>query len=263
VSNLRNQIRKLKPFNEQKAAQFLAQAGVPFNEKICSHVEGLIKSYPEASLFNISVVESLIWARYARREKRFYGLGLDFLEKGSNQIFKETKNLAWRFGPDKLEKVLKSWKILLDELSPIKLFRDFSLRELSEFQHKQAHGKADILSKTKKLPQMGPWIFCGPFKILGAYRKDLWEDKNLDKILMPLGFQVIRGLRFLRRQGCLNIDTQLLIEEEPSFGMDAMGTVFIAQDFQKGLAALAGSRILHINSGLFELGKGKAEGCID
>lgn len=252
INNLREEIKSIKPFSEQKVALILAREGELTNEKIHFRTEELINLYPKISFFILSVSESLIWAKYAKDIKRFFKLSIEYLAKEDKTLFEEIENLAWRFGPAKLATVLKSWKILLNELEISKFSHLFSLKQLLFFQQ-EALNKALIFSKRGQIPQIGAWIFCGPFKILAAYKKDIWSEFDLDEISMPLGFQVIRGLQFLKKIGC-NISIELLEEEEPSLHT-GMGTVYIAQDFQKRLAKLAKSRVLHINSGLFKLGE--------
>jgi len=251
-TSLREKIKAIKPFSEQKIALILDQTGKLTNEKIHSRITELTNLYPKIPLFILSISESLIWARYAKDTRRFLKLSLDYLMKGEETIFEEMGNLAWRFGPEKLETVLRSWKILLNELEISRLVHLFSLKQLVTFQQ-DALNKAASLSKIGRIPQIGAWIFCGPFKILVAYRKDIWREPDLDEMWMPLGFQVVRGFRFLRTIGC-NIPIELLNEEEPKLLM-GMGTVAIAQDFQKKFSKLAKSQVFHINSGLFKLGE--------
>jgi len=251
-TSLREKIKSIKPFSEQETALMLAQAGELMSEKIHSRMQRLINLHPKIPLFTLSISESLLWARYAKDTKQFLKLSLNYLTKGDEKIFEEIGDLAWRFGPEKLETVFRSWKILLSELEISKLLHLFSSKQLLIFQQ-EALNKALTLSKIGRLPQIGAWIFCGPFKILAAYRKEIWDDFELDEILMPLGFQVIRGFRFLKTIG-YNIRVGLLNEEEPSL-ITGMGTVYIAQNFQKRFANLVQSRILHINSGLFKLGE--------
>lgn len=240
-------------------AVLLAQAGEPFNERIHFRTKNLIEHYSEEPIFSLAVVESLIWARYAKDKKRFFDLALNYLRMEDDQVFKEAKNLAWRFGPESLKTILRSWKSLLDELRPVGLPQHFSSKELAKFQQDYVLTKANKLVGISRLSQIGPWVFCGPFKILAAYRRDLWSDPGLDDVWMSLGFQVIQGLRFLSRQGFKDINLELLNEEEPGL-IAGLGTVVLAQKFQKKLADFAESRVLHINSGLFELGKRESDG---
>lgn len=251
---LRNKIKSVKPFSEGKGSLILAQAGEAMNREIHVRMKQLTGLYPKTPFFTLSIPESLIWARYAKREKYFFELSLDYFIKGNELIFKEIERFSWRFGPEKLETVLRSWKTLLNELEISKMLQSFSPKNLSIFQQYSLN-KAVNLSKIRKIPQIGAWIFCGPFKILVAYRKDIWNNPQLDDIWMPLGFQVVRGLRFLQQTGW-NVPLELLYEEEPNL-LEGMGTVAIAQNFQKSLANLAKSRVLHINSGLFKLGEEK------
>ena len=251
ADNLRDKIKLTKPFSEEKVALILAQTGKITNEEIHSRLETLIDKYPKVPLFILSIIESLTWAKYAKHNKTFFKLSLDYFTKENEQVVKKAEKLAWRFGPEKLEAVLKSWKILLSELEISKILHLFSLKQLFHFQQ-SALDKAANLSKMRAIPQIGAWIFCGPFKILAAYRKDIWNEPDLDEIWMPLGFQVVRGLRFLKQIGC-SIPLELLHDEEPNL-LEGMATVVIAQNFQKQFANLAESRVLHINSGLFKLG---------
>jgi hypothetical protein len=251
-SELKNKVKSSGSISE--VALFLGKTGVPFNEKIYLCVKKLITSYPKIPLFTLAIVESLIWARYAKDRKHFFDLAINYLIRGDEQIFNKINDFAWRFGPEKLKAVLESWKILINRLEISKILHLFSSKQLFTFQQ-NALNEAANLYKIKKIPQIGAWIFCGPFKIISAYRKDLWNGLDLDEIWMPLGFQVVRGLRFLKQKG-YDIPIELLKEEEPGL-LEGMGTVMIAQNLQKHFAKLAKTRLLHINSGLFQLGEEK------
>jgi hypothetical protein len=91
-------------------------------------------------------------------------------------------------------------------------------------------------------------------------RRDLWNEEALDELYMPLGLEVDRGFGALKRQG-FAVPKALLptrIGRECDF-MGGMARLVEAQRFQQTLARSARIRVLHINSGLYELGVEAAE----
>ncbi|HUD44137.1 MAG TPA: hypothetical protein VMR41_01200, partial [Patescibacteria group bacterium] len=113
-----------------------------------------------------------------------------------------------------------------------------------------------VSHEKEEIKGIGAWILLAPYKILACYRTDLWKDAALDTVLFPLGFQVIRGVKFLHKEGLRVSYYDDLYEDEKSLGID-LGTTALVQGYEAELADIADSRILHINSGLFKLGAGK------
>jgi len=106
---------------------------------------------------------------------------------------------------------------------------------------------------------IGPWLFCAPFKILTCYRKSFWLDGKTDEIRMPLGLEVVRGFEKLiakKTQYTQGIDASMFSEEEGGL-LEGMATVEIAHGITKKIAQAVGSRALHVNSGLYLLGRGE------
>ncbi|MCB9813146.1 MAG: hypothetical protein H6772_01935 [Pseudomonadales bacterium] len=69
------------------------------------------------------------------------------------------------------------------------------------------------LYRKKELKHFGAWTLLAPFKIMAVYRTDLWDNENLDDLTMPLGFQMVKGLKWLKAQG-MDIDDKMLVSEE-------------------------------------------------
>jgi len=117
----------------------------------------------------------------------------------------------------------------------------------------------DQLRKQGFIYGIGPWLFCAPFKIVAAHRRELWNDPALDGVLMPVGLEVNRGVRKLIRQRTSwtkGIDENMIGEEEGDL-MEGMGTVALVQDLSKKIARSFDSRVIHVNSGLYLYGRGE------
>ena len=86
----------------------------------------------------------------------------------------------------------------------------------------------------------------------------MWTHDRVDEILMPLGLEVIRGIKKLKRQKYSyseTIEIGSLSEEEGDIA-EGLGTVHIVQAMSKQIARDVNSIVLHINSGFWKLGAG-------
>lgn len=255
---LRSKIKNLKPITKQKVALLLADEGKPFNEDIAERVEGYLQDYPNASLFVISIIESFIWAEYVKRHKTTFDLAVGYFTNNDNAILNELDKILWRYEESHFTPLLKSWKLILEKANLKKLPDKFNAHNLYEFQRYVHQQVVSPLYHSKQIQRISAWTFLAPFKIMAAYRIDLWKDNKLDDVLMPLGSQVIKGLQLLHKQGVPIQSYEFIYEEERGLETD-MGTTTMVQDFEKTLASSADSRVLHINSGLFLLGGGSEE----
>lgn len=102
---------------------------------------------------------------------------------------------------------------------------------------------------------VGPWLAFAPHKILAILRDEWWREPSLDEVVQPLGGPVMRALRILIKDGF--IDTvpfagRYKDSDEP--GIEAFGDLYLAHDAQRILARAAGTNVLQINGGLYQLG---------
>lgn len=243
MNSIRN---KIKNITIEKVSPILASKGEEFNKEIS--LDKLYRKHPSESIFKLAITESLIWSYLSIRKKDYDEIVLEWLNKGEGESL---LNYSERYGLEILQNVLVGWHTILQETGGLK--SNFNYKELKEFQEKVINISVDLYNKNK-LHHFGSWILCSPFKILLCHRKDLWKNSDIDEIYMPLGLQVIRGLQYLSRKG-LSIDRNIFTPEDNVTLSNSMSIVILAQNFQKELAKNCDSRVIHINSGLFCLGK--------
>lgn len=246
MNSVRNEIDKIKDITIKKVSPILVSKGEEFNKEIS--LDKLIRKYPSESIFKLAITESLVWSYHAKRKKSYDEVVLKWLKKGEDE---SVNKYVWRYGLEALQNVLVSWYNILQELGDLK--NNFNCKELKEFQRKVIDISVSLYNKNK-LYHFGSWILCSPFKILVGHRKDLWKDSDIDEIYMPLGLQVIRGLQYLSRRS-LSMDKSIFTLDENIGLSDGMSIVIMAQNFQKKIARYCNSKVIHINSGLFCLGK--------
>jgi hypothetical protein len=100
---------------------------------------------------------------------------------------------------------------------------------------------------------LGPWTFHAAFKILLIHERSLWTDEQIDAIGLPTGgesgkYSFERGWNALQALG-------LVGAMQPSVNFaEGMRRATQAHAKVVDLAARAGSRALHVNSGIYVLG---------
>jgi len=228
-----------------KVAGNLAIAGEDVVDSIYDDIRVYFDKYPNASSLSIVIAESLIWAFYAKRENEFYKLVIDYLDKDDKGIFDRLDDFQHRYEVEKLGTILRSWKQIFDKYALGQIPRNYTIDNLLNYQKK-------LIPLVSKYPLIGAWTILSPFKALICLQPRQYKNEKLDNLLMPLGSQVIKGLKFLRRNG---FDVPAIEHEDET----DMGTVYVAQKFQVGLAKEANSSVLFINSGLYKLGKSKED----
>jgi hypothetical protein len=236
-------------------AQTLAKNGYIFDNEIQQQTRFYVKEFAKVDLFLIAMLQSLTWTGHAIDKANYFKKALDFLKTGSKQALLSLSECAGRYGTEHLQSTLLNWKKLYGELDvPLNISKS-RLKEIILFQN-TSFKIACKEKRENKITGIGAWLFCAPFKILLNYRRDLWNQDHIDDVWMPLGLEVIRGVKkIIRKQYSYSdfVDMGILSEEEGDI-IEGLGTVHIVQAMCKEIAKDANSIVLHINSGLWKLG---------
>lgn len=238
-------------------AKSLANSGYGFDREIQQWTKDLVKAFPKANLFSLAIVQSLTWTGHAIEKVKYFEKTLDFLSTGSEPALSGLSECAGRYGREQLKSTLFNWRKLCNELGIPSDISKLSLEEIILFQNTSL--KTACMARRKgRVMGVGAWLFCAPFKILLCFRDELWTHDRVDEILMPLGLEVIRGIKKLKRQKYSyseTIEIGSLSEEEGDIA-EGLGTVHIVQAMSKQIARDVNSIVLHINSGFWKLGAG-------
>jgi len=245
--------------HEIELAEKLAKHGKEMNLGISASQENLFVDPHSADWFTMAIAECLIWTGHAVRVDHYFEVIARYLTLGNTKALEEMDVFAGRFGPDKLISAVRGWKSILTNLYVPDVSRT-DAHGLCEFQ-RTCMETALRLFYEKELRGVGAWLFCAPFKIVVAWRKEFWERQELDDLLMPLGLEVNRGLQKLIRQRATygqNLTKEHLSEEEGTLP-DGLATVYMVQDMSRKIASIANTRVLHVNSGLYLYGADEFE----
>jgi hypothetical protein len=242
---------------EEQLAQRMAERGEEMNLEIFSHQNRLFRIFRNKDYFAVAIANAFTWTGHAVEQDNFFKFAIDYLTTGNITSLRKAEAFSGRFGPEKLSSGLQGWKSISDQLGS-QNFLSCDDRRLHDIQE-ECFLIANRLLDQRQISGIGPWLFCAPFKIVAAHRKDIWKSESLDEVLMPLGLEVVRGVRKLIQQGCTytqGLDKSMLSEEEGGL-VEGMGTVMLVQGMSKKIAQISRTRVLHINSGLYLYGKGE------
>jgi len=237
----------------------LARRGEHMSLEICSDQQDLIDIYGIDNYFAVAVANALTWTGHAIRHDAFYASAVDYLCTGSLVSLSRAEAFSGRFGVERLNDALRSWKLSLDKMSSvIQAIHSCGAEELYAIQQNCLTTISQLLDQ-RQISGIGPWLFCAPFKIVAAHRRDLWSSESLDEVWMPLGLEVVRAVRNLIRSGYTYFRGLYLgmLDEEEGGLKEGLGTVLLVQNGSKKIAQIAKTRALHINSGLYLHGRGE------
>lgn len=257
INDLQAKLEHFDPLTENDAAKFLASSGEEVNEKISETFNKYLQEFSSTNPLILAILESSIWAGYAKRIDNFFKMGANFLEKGDEGIFLNLNDFIKRYEAGKLKSLLKSWKKILERIQSNIPPREYSAKDLVALQRKLPEEILKLAGQ-KGLPQIGAWMLYCPFGVLAISKNSLWKDPELDNLLIPQGQQVIKGRLFLQKLGLKNALLELPESYETDL-MSGLNTAFLGHEFEKKLADLSQSRVVHINSGLYLLGGGKED----
>ncbi|MCL0065295.1 hypothetical protein M1N79_00170 [Dehalococcoidia bacterium] len=242
---------------EESLAKRLAEQGEEMNLEISSDQDYLIRTSNGSDYFPGAIANAFTWTGHAVSEEAFFEFAINYLTTGKMASLSTTEAFSGRFGPERLTSALQGWKAIMNGLGEQDVL-SCDAQGLYNIQQQCLDIVYRLLNQ-RRILGVGPWLFCAPFKIIAAHRKDLWKSESLDDILMPLGLEVVRGIRKLIQHGCTyaqGLDESMLSEEEGGL-MEGMGTVALVQGVSRKVAQISKTRVLHINSGLYLYGKGE------
>lgn len=248
--------------NEIENAALLTDEGKGLNRNIAIGMNDTAKEYESEDIFVLSILMGLSIAGYANWDDNYIANGLEYFTSGKKRSLKGILKSNQRFGPERLQDAVHMWREIYCKYA-VNNNIDFAVCDIKNI----VAGQKDMLKIACRLLDedevkgVGPWLFCFPFKTLVAYRIKLWDKRGCNDLLMPLGLEVIRGIRKIIRKKLeytQGYDTSLFQEEEGGL-KEGMGTVYLAQGLLQKIALLAGSNVMHVNSGLYLLGSGDIE----
>ncbi|MFC1708820.1 hypothetical protein ACFL2J_01995 [Candidatus Omnitrophota bacterium] len=239
-------------------ATSLASNGKDLDCEIQKRTRELIKDFPNLDPFLIAIAQSLIWTNHAVDKENYFRKALDFLNSGSDKSLSGLSKCFGRYGLESLNATLFNWRKLYGEFNaPLDILKS-PLEEVILFQQTSLK-IACVARKNRRVMHIGAWLFCAPFKMILCLRDDLWKHDRINEVLMPLGLEVVRGVKKMMRghySYAQYVDTGDLSEEEGDI-IEGLGTVQIVQAMCKTIAKDADSNVLHINSGLWKFGRGE------
>ena len=204
------------------------------------------------------MAEALLWADYAVPAEDFHELAADYFVTGDTECRDRAALLPGRFGPDRLIEGLDAFRQWYVEMSGGLASVGTSVAEWIRTQERTIK----LVSRMKREGQLrgaSVWLFSAPFKILADVNPESWTDPAIDQLLLPTGTQVEAAIEILEKDGVIERDAWSKrsggpkAKEWESFD-EALGRQWARHQTQVELALLAGSRALHINSGLRLLG---------
>lgn len=207
----------------------------------------------------LSILSSLTWPGHAKDLNPFYTHGEKYLSSGDKNELELAVENAGRFGKDALNNTLRSWYVLIQESG----FAEYDFKTLSVTEYYNVQRKVfDCLKKLikdKKISGIGEWFLYAPFKIFLEYRKDLWNDKQIDKVKMPIGGGVCKAIQKLIKNKNKYVSSYHSsdFKVENSRIMDNFSTAEMVHSISLQIANDLDTRVLHVNSGLFQLGEGE------
>ncbi len=238
-------------------AKSLATAGYALDVEIQQKTGGYVKNFPKSDLFRIAIVQSLIWTGHAVDKADYFKTALDYLNTSSDSALSDMAKCFGRYGVENLKSTLFNWRKLCGKIKTPYDISKSDLEEIILFQNSSLE-TACIARSRGEIMGIGAWLFCAPFKIILCLRDKLWNHPRVDELLMPLGLEVIRGVKKLIRKKSSYAESfyaDMLAETEGDI-REGLGTVELVQALSKKIAKDSNSIVLHINSGLWKFGAG-------
>lgn len=249
MADLRDEIKTAKK-HKSKVACLLADAGLEMNLDASARIISELRVFPKGNLFLKSVVKAAEWAGFVRDDPDWPTNGMRFLETGAPHI-KSQYRKGYHGNANPIA-YLETWSKVLNEARSNPPTEKASTSELVQFEQ-DAFSALKHLEWKHERDWVGAWSFHGAFKIFLLHQRDFWKDPLVDAVVMPMGgttgkYSFESGWRFLESN---RIVPALPVGEKFDQKLAASTQ---AHSMVKGLAALANSRAIHVNSGIYLLG---------
>lgn len=241
---------------EQQCRRFAADGKI-FNEKLHDENQEIFMQFRDTfPHYTIALAISLTWTKHAKYNPDFFEYAIPFLESNKEIDPNMVGHFAQRFGETSLRKALLGLRRFREEIE--KIVPDFGAcdaKAIKKFQNKSL-SILDSLKTKRIVSGVGPWLFLGPFKIILGTEKRVWEDPNMDSVILPTGIEVNKGIAKLIKQESVlvkDFDPKWIVNEEQSL-LEGFSNDQLVHNALKGIADKANSRVLHINSALYLYG---------
>jgi len=235
---------------------FLAQEGLASNLALHVGLSNTFAKYQGHDTLSIAFAQSLLWTAHAHNNDGFLDYAIPFFESTALVSDSEVCRHSMRGGPDTLATTLINLRHFKNDLK-VPDFHTCSAMDFVKFQ-KRAYAVIVYGKTSGTITYIGPWLFLGPMKIILCSEQRLWNDPDIDTLILPSGIEVIRGIRILLR------DTNLITSLVPEDLVEIEGDIFSghARDCMinnqlKNIAVTAKSTVLHINTACQLLGMGE------
>jgi hypothetical protein len=254
MSELGAAYRAVRPKTRERVGELLGREGRRFDVELHEILQRTRLGLPGVPELALWMAHALAWAQYAAYDDDFMAAASDFLADGSAETLETATGFSQRFGPGRLRDALlafrdwftemrRSFGAVTPDAARLKALQERSLQVVQRL--KEDGGGRGV----------GLWLFAAPFKIMAVAHQGLWADEALAALLMPTGTQVNRALATLRADRVIQIESIVLEGGEGTFE-DEYANLWTLQLPQRDLARAAGTSVLHVNSGLYQLGQG-------
>jgi hypothetical protein len=232
-----------------EVARELAQDGLAFDTRLASQVRQRFASFPAGPLFCKCIVEAAQWAGFVD-DPDWESDAMRYLENQAVHIKQKYRTGYHAANPIAY---LDTWVAIIgDPNIPVPPDVRATSAKLLRFFH-DAFATLKNLEWKRQRSQVGPWTFYGAFKIFLVHETELWDDATIDAIPLPMGGEA-QGYSFERGWALLE-------------SLAVVPVIAAAKKFDDGLrrfdqvhaqvtklAALASTRALHVNSGIYCIG---------
>jgi len=232
---------------------FLAVEGLTRNIQISNDNVAILNKYPNNDYLSVVFSIALCWTAHAHNNDGFIDYAVEFFDSDKPISDDECKKHCMRAGYENLAISMYNLRKFKNKLV-VPDFRNCSAKNLVKFQNRSY--SILVTNKTNgSITNIGPWLFLGPLKIILSIEQRLWNDPDIDTLILPSGQEVIRGMRTLIS------NTHLIRSLTPIDLIEIEGDIYSghARDCMinnelKNIAISGNSRVLHINTAIHMLG---------
>lgn len=234
-----------------------AKDGEAFSEELYDgNVEfyNLLKS--KYSYFSIANGIALTWTKHAKYEFPFVEMAAAYLDGLRSISLADVDPFRYRFGTESLFTSLQGIRSYKNKIQ--KIIPDFTIcsaKEIKKFQDSSFTRLANMKANEEAYG-VGPWLFLGPFKIILGLEKRLWNNPEIDSVILPTGIEVNRGIRRIIKAGypvSKTFDVNWLENEERTLE-EGYTIDTLIQNTLLEIAKIGGTRVIHVNSAFYLYG---------
>lgn len=260
---IQDEFKSKSKWSRRGAAELLQRHGLAFDVLLRRDIASTYSACTGDVWFIPAAVQSLVWSRHAMTNERSRA---PYIEECRHCMCDEHRPLdavlkyAGRFGPDGLARSLEGyrtifagWRALFDP--PPSSPQDLLANQKRIMDAVQTGVTPD--GAKRSIHGIGPWLGFAPHKIHLIWQESWWEDASSDDMYQPLGSVAGKGIRELAKAGVIDESKArgLQLDDDENDGVSGFGTALLAHSLTRELAGeVAGTRVMHVNSGLYELG---------